>query len=231
MTSCCVNNRLQTRFLNGCILLILQIPSSAPLGNNQPCSNKYLDANKPFHWMYAICLSESYILDFLRLSLPGHDPLHPSSSGHTRHKSPAGMIWGSCYYKEITELYLSERRNHPAPLVQWHGRLSANTSLGNVVLKADNRRSEMQLEWVFAFQHWGWVTYKVSRSAVNPNWLVFSFRITHSEECYYVAIIKVNRTKPKFPNWINLGHAEFNKGSQVIFFAAELLRDLICWYT
>ena len=178
MTSCCVNNRLQTRFLNGCILLILQIPSSAPLGNNQPCSSKYLDANKPFHWMYAICLSESYILDFLRLSLPGYDPLHPSSSGHTWHKRPAGMIWGSCSYKEITELYPSERRNHPAPLVQWHGRLPANTSLGNAVLKADNRRSEMQLEWVFAFYQWGWVTYKVSRSTVNPNRLVFSFRIS-----------------------------------------------------
>ena len=104
MTSCCVNNRLQTRFLNGWILLILQIPSSAPLGNNQPCSNKSLDAHKPFHWMYAICLSKPYILDFLRLSLPGRDPLHPSSSGHTRHKRPAGVIWGPWSYREITDL-------------------------------------------------------------------------------------------------------------------------------
>ena len=119
MSSCCVNNRLQTRFLNGWILLILQIPSSAPLGNNQPCSSKSLDAHRPFHWMYAICLSESYILDFLRLSLPGHDPLHPSSSGHTRHKASRrdlGVLVLQGNYRLISNQ--REKKNHPAPLAQ-----------------------------------------------------------------------------------------------------------------
>lgn len=141
-----------------------------------------------------MCLPESCVLDFLRLSILEPDPFHAPSSGHAWHKRAAGMVRRPPSFWEITELYPTrEKKQRPNLLYPEPNSMEdcqQNALVGNVAPKAGNRirdvyvcgndlslsANEAQRSWVTCA---GSYNKEVAcLASFQTTWLDYNFRIS-----------------------------------------------------
>lgn len=154
---------MQAGFHNGCILLILRIPSSAPLGNNQPCSNKSLDVDKSI-LLYEFHLSPWVLCSWLFKKVKTH-LTHSILLHQDIHDIKGQLVWsGGLSLSGKLQNYTQQERKKikPKPPLPWANMEGETWKIDNKCLggkcgsksRKQDQRCICRWKWAFTF----WVT-------------------------------------------------------------------------